>query len=91
MPIKKGDFLFINYAGKVKETGEMFDTTKEEEAKIEKLYKEGEIYEPKLVVVGENWVLKTLDESLLKFKIKKKDVVEIPPEKAFGPRDPEKV
>ncbi|UCE57658.1 MAG: peptidylprolyl isomerase [Candidatus Bathyarchaeota archaeon] len=91
MPIKKGDFLFINYAGKVKETGEMFDTTKEEEAKKEKLYKEGEIYEPKLVVVGENWVLKTLDQSLLKFKIKKKDVVEIPPEKAFGPRDPEKV
>ena len=91
MPIKKGEFIFINYTSKVKETGEIFDTTNEEVAKKEKLYKEGEIYEPKLVVVGENWVLKALDEALQKFKIKKKDSVEIPPEKAFGNRDPEKV
>jgi len=91
MPIKKGEFIFINYTSKVKETGEIFDTTSEEVAKKEKLYKEGEIYEPKLVVVGEGWVLKALDEALLKFKIKKKDSVEIPPEKAFGNRDPEKV
>ena len=91
MPIQKSDFILINYTSKVKETGKIFDTTNEETAKKEKLYKEGEIYEPKLVVVGENWVLKALDEALLKSKIKKKDSVEIPPEKAFGNRDPEKV
>ena len=91
MPIKKGEFIFINYTSKVKETGEVFDTTKEEVAKKEKLYKEGEVYEPKLVVVGEGWVLKALDEALQKFRIKKKDSVEIPPEKAFGNRDPEKI
>ncbi len=91
MPIQKGDFVLINYTSKVKETEQIFDTTNEEIAKKEKVYKEGEIYEPKLVVVGENWVLKTLDEALTKFKIKKKDSVEIPPEKAFGNRDPEKV
>jgi peptidylprolyl isomerase len=91
MPIKKGEFIFINYTSKVKETGEVFDTTKEEVAKKEKLYKEGEVYEPRLVVVGEGWVLKALDEALQKFRIKKKDSVEIPPEKAFGNRDPEKV
>ena len=91
MPIKKGDFILINYTSKVKETGAIFDTTTEEVAKKEKLYKEGELYEPKLVVVGEGWVLKALDEALQKFKIKKKDSVEIPPEKAFGNRDPEKL
>jgi FKBP-type peptidyl-prolyl cis-trans isomerase 2 len=91
MPIQKGDFILINYTSKVKETGEIFDTTIEEVARKEKLYKEGEVYEPKLVVVGEGWVLKALDEALPKFKIKKKDSVEIPPEKAFGNRDPEKV
>jgi len=91
MPIEKGDFILINYTSKVKETGEIFDTTIEEVAKKEKLYKEGEIYEPNLVVVGEGWMLKALDEALLEFKIKKKDSVEIPPEKAFGSRDPEKV
>jgi len=91
MPIQKSDFILINYTSKVKETGKIFDTTIEETAKQEKLYKEGEIYEPRLVVVGENWVLKALDEAFPKFKIKKKDSVEISPEKAFGNRDPEKV
>jgi len=91
MPIEKGDFILINYVGKVKETNDIFDTTVEDVAKKEKLYKEGEIYEPRLVVTGEGWVLKALDEGLLKFELNKKDTVEIPPEKAFGNRDPEKV
>jgi peptidylprolyl isomerase len=91
MSIEKGDFILIDYVAKVKETGEVFDTTTEEVAKKEKLYKEGEIYESKLVVVGEGWMLKTLDESFPTFKLKKPASIEIPPEKAFGPRDPEKV
>ena len=91
MPIQKSDFIVVDYTGKVKETGEVFDTTSEEIAKENKLYKEGDLYEPRLVVVGENWVLKALDEALLTFKLNKKESVEIPPEKAFGPRDPEKV
>jgi len=91
MPLTKGDFILIDYVGKVKETGDVFDTTIEEVAKKERLYKEGDIYEPKLVVVGEGWVLKALDEALLNLEIGKTETVEIPPEKAFGPRDPEKV
>ncbi len=91
MPIQKGDFILVDYVGTVKETGDVFDTTKEEVARNQKLYKEGEIYEPKLVVVGEAWVLKALDEGLLNLKVKKTGSVEIPPQKAFGPRDPEKV
>ena len=91
MPIQKSDFILVNYTAKVKETGEVFDTTSEETAKEKKLYKEGENYEPRLVVVGEGWVLKALDEALLTFKIRKKNSVEIPPENAFGNRDPEKV
>jgi len=77
--------------GKVKETGEVFDTTIEEIAKKERLYKEGEIYEPKLVVLGEGWILKALEEEILKLDVGKKSTIEIPPEKAFGPRDPNKV
>ena len=91
MAIQKSDFVIIDYTGKVKETGEVFDTTSEEIAKENKLYKQGDIYEPKLVVVGEGWVLKSLDEALLTFKLNKKETVEVPPENAFGNRDPEKV
>lgn len=91
MPFEKGDFVLVDYIARVKETGEVFDTTKEEIAKKEKLYKEGEIYEPNLVVIGEGWVLKALDESLLALELGKTALVEIPPDKAFGNRDPEKV
>ncbi len=91
MPLIKGDFILLNYTAKIKETGDIFDTTFEEIAKKEQLYKEGEIYEPKLIVIGEGWVLKPLDESLLSMKLGKSQIVEISPEKAFGQRDPEKV
>ena len=91
MPFEKGDFVLIDFTAKVKETGEVFDTTKEDIAKKEKLYKEGQIYEPNLIVIGEGWVLKTLDESLPTQEPDKTASVEIPPEKAFGNRDPEKV
>lgn len=91
MPFAKGDFIIIDYVAKVKETGEVFDTTKEDIAKKEHLYKEGELYEPKLIVIGENWVLTALDESLAAFEPEKPNTVEIAPDKAFGPRDPEKV
>jgi peptidylprolyl isomerase len=89
--LQKGDFITIDYTAKVKETGEIFDTTLEETAKKEHLYKEGEIYEPKLIVVGEGWVLKALDDSLTTMEIAKTSSVEIPQDKAFGARDPEKV
>jgi peptidylprolyl isomerase len=91
MALQKGDFILINFTAKVKETNEVFDTTVEEVAKKEKLQKEGEIYEPRLIVIGENWVLKPLDESFTTMEPTKPATVEIAPDKAFGPRDPEKV
>jgi peptidylprolyl isomerase len=91
MTLQKGDFILIDYVSKVKETNEVFDTTQEEVAKKERLHKEGEIYEPKLVVVGEGWVLKALDDALLTAEVGQATTLEIPSDKAFGPRDPEKI
>ncbi len=91
MTLQKGDFILIDYIAKVKETNEVFDTTKEDVAKKEHLHKEGEIHEPKLVVVGENWVLKALDDALITMDLEKPQLVEISADKAFGQRDPEKI
>jgi peptidylprolyl isomerase len=91
MTLQKGDFLLIDYVAKVKETNEVFDTTKEDVAKKEHLHKEGQIHEPELVVVGESWVLKALDDALTTMEICKPCTVEISPEKGFGQRDPEKI
>jgi len=91
MALQKGDFILIDYVAKVKETKEVFDTTKDDVAKKEHLHKEGEIHEPELVVVGEGWVLKALDDALTTMDINKPETVEISPEKGFGQRDPEKI
>jgi peptidylprolyl isomerase len=91
MALQKGDFILIDYVAKVKETNEVFDTTKEDVAKKEHLHKEGQIHEPELVVLGENWVLKALDEALTTMEVCKPCTVEISPEKGFGQRDPEKI
>ena len=91
MALQKGDFILIDYVAKVKETNEVFDTTKDDVAKKEHLHKEGQIHEPELVVVGEGWVLKALDEALTTMEVNKPQIVEISPEKGFGQRDPEKI
>ncbi len=91
MALQKGDFILIDYVAKVKETNEVFDTTKEDVAKKEHLHKEGQIHEPELVVVGEGWVLKALDDALTTLELNKPATVEISPEKGFGQRDPEKI
>mgnify|MGYP001049129631 CR=1 FL=1 len=91
MPFSKGDFILINYVGRVSETGEVFDTTSEEVAKKESVYQEGGLYEPSLVVIGEGWVLKALDEGLLNLEPETTGKIEIPAEKGFGNRDPDKI
>jgi len=91
MSLQKTDFILVDYVAKVKETNEVFDTTSEETAKKEHIYKEGDIFESKLVVIGEGWVMKALDESLTTMEVGKPAVVEISPDKAFGQRDPEKI
>ena len=91
MTLQKGDFILIDYTAKVKETNEVFDTTLEEISKKEHLHKEGESYEPKLVVLGESWMLKALEENLTTMESGKAQTVEIAPKDAFGQRDPEKV
>ena len=91
MTLQKGDFILIDYVAKVKETKEVFDTTKDDVAKKEHLHKEGQVHEPELVVLGEGWVLKALDEALAAMEVNKPGMVEISPDKGFGQRDPEKI
>ncbi len=90
--IDKGDFVLIDYIGRIKDSGQIFALTNEEIAKKEKMHRDDGIYGPELVVVGERWVIEGLDDALLTLKVGEQDaIVEIPPEKAFGGRDPSRV
>jgi peptidylprolyl isomerase len=81
----------VEYTAKIKDTNEVFDTTQEEEAKKTNFYDPTHKYEPRLVSIGEGWVLKGLDEALSNANVSDKLNVEVPPEKGFGKRDDSKI
>ena len=91
MTLEKGSLILVDYTAKVKDTKEIFETTNEEEAKKSDLYDPTRKYEPRLVSIGEGWVLKGLDEALASANTGDKLSVEITPDKGFGERDPNKV
>jgi peptidylprolyl isomerase len=89
--LQQGTLVLVDYIAKVKDTGEVLEVTREEDAKNLSVFDPAAKYEPKLVAVGEQWVMKGLDEALLKAEPGDKMSVEIPPEKGFGLRDPTKI
>ena len=91
MPFTKGDFLLIDYVAKIKETNEVFDTTFEEVARKERIYREDKTYEPLLVIIGEGRVVRGLEEELQKMNVGEEREIEVEPKKAYGERDPSKV
>ncbi len=86
--VQKGDVIRLHYTGRVKETGEVFDTTSEDIAKEAGIYKEGSIYGPVPIAVGAGHVLKGLDEQIEGLEVGGKYEIIVPPEKGFGKRDP---
>jgi FKBP-type peptidyl-prolyl cis-trans isomerase 2 len=88
MKVQKGDVIRLHYTGKVKETGEIFDTTYEEIAKEAGIYKENGVYGPVPIAVGAGHVLPGLDEQLEGLEVGEKYEITVPPEKGFGKRDP---
>jgi len=91
MPIKAGDFILADYTCKVKESGDIVDTTIAKVAEEAKLHKHEAVYEPMFIVVGEGWVTKGLDEGLLSLEAGKAATIEVTPEKGYGTRDPSKI
>lgn len=88
MPFEKGTLVYVNYTAKVKDTGEPIETTIEEEAKKLDIHDADRRYEPRLVAVGEEWVLKGLDEEIANMGVGEKKTAELPPDRAWGNRDP---
>jgi len=85
--IKKKDFIEIEFTGRIKETGRVFDTTSEEIAKKENMYDKHITYGPTVICVGQGQVVKGLDEQLEGKEFGQYEI-EIEPEKAFGKKNP---
>lgn len=80
-------FVKISYTARIKD-GKIFDTTDEDVAKKENIFDEKRVYGAVPIVVGEKQVIQGLDEALKDMKVGKEREIEIPPEKAYGKRNP---
>ena len=91
MALENGALILADYTAKIKDTGQIIDTTRKDDAEKAGNADPTRTYEPRLIAVGEGWVLKGLDEALQKAEPNQTIDVELTPEKAFGIRDPNKV
>lgn len=83
MTIENGDFIRINYTGRL-EDGMVFDTTDEEVAKEHDIYDENTRYDSYVIIVGKGHVVEGLDEDIVEKEVGYHGTVEIPPEKGYG-------
>lgn len=89
--VQPNSYVLVDYTIRVKETGELVDTTVEEEAVKAGVRDTSKTYEPRLVVVGKGLLLKAVEDELVGMKASERKSFEIAPEKAFGQRDPANV
>lgn len=86
-----GNFVYIDYVGRIKDSGEIFDLTKEDVAKKEKVYNPNLKYKPVPIIIDADFILKGLNEGLKEMKVGEKRKIEIKPDKGFGERNPDLV
>lgn len=75
----------------MKESGETVDTTYDAVAKDAHIHHEDSKYGPRFIILGEGWLPKGLEDSLVGVDVGKPTTVELPPEKGYGARDPSKI
>ena len=89
--IKDGDFILADFVGFTHDDHRLFDTTKEDVAKAEDVFEEQEVYQPRLLIVGQGWMVPGVDEALIGMKVGQTKNITLEPQKAFGLRDAQQV
>ena len=88
MKIKKGDFIEIDFVGRIKDSGAIFDLTKKSVAEKEKIANKSADYSPRIICVGNKDVVEGLDEYFVDKESGKKYQLEVGVDKGFGRKDP---
>ncbi|MBI2558824.1 peptidylprolyl isomerase [Candidatus Woesearchaeota archaeon] len=85
--VKKNDFVEMEYTGRVKEDNMLFDTTEEKVAKENGMHDKDAEYSPVVICIGENSMLKGLEEQMIGKETEKEYTFEIGADRAFGKKD----
>ena len=81
---KEKDFIEIEYTGIIKETSQVFETTNEKIAKENNLHDPNKKYKPKIICIGQEQILPSLEKELINKEVNKEYDIELTPEKTFG-------
>jgi FKBP-type peptidyl-prolyl cis-trans isomerase 2 len=85
--IKQNDFVLLEFTAKIKDGGEVFDTSNEEVAKESGIHNPQMPYGQYIICVGKSQILPKLEEFLVGKDLEKEYTVELQPEDAFGKKD----
>ncbi len=87
--MENGTFVEIEYIGKVKESGEIFDLTYENIAKEKKIHNPKTKYGPVTIILGNKQILASLENKIKDMKTGEKKTFVLEPKEAFGQRTPD--
>jgi len=88
--VETGDIVQVDYTGKLPD-GTVFDTSDPEVAASAGVYQEGRPYQPLMVVMGAQNVIKGFEDGLLGMEEGESKTLTIAPEDGYGPSDPTKI
>jgi len=84
--MENGTFVQIEYVGKIKESGEIFDLTYENLAKEKKIYNPNVKYGPITIIIGNKQILASLDGKIKEMTVGEKKTFILETKEAFGDR-----
>lgn len=86
--VENGDTISVDYVGKL-EDGTVFDTSVKEVAIEAGIYNQMRNYEPLKFTVGAGQMIEGFDKGVVGMRVGETKTLKIPPEEAYGERDPE--
>jgi FKBP-type peptidyl-prolyl cis-trans isomerase 2 len=89
--MKEGDFVRIEYVGRVSDTNEIFDLTYEEIAKKEGIHNPNYRYGPVLVIIGAGMIIPGVEKKLKEMKPGEENEFDFEPDEGFGKRDVKRI
>lgn len=87
--MKNGDWVRINFVGRVKATGDVFDASSEADAKKYGIFDEKKKYGPSLVILGAGNMMPGVEKELLGMKVGEKRTFDVSAKEGAGQRRPE--
>ena len=85
---KKNDFLEIEFTILIKETSQLIETTSETIAKENNMHYPDQKYIPRIICLGQHQIFPEIEKELEKTELNKEITLDLPPEQAFGKKNP---